>query len=147
MVCRLHTPPNECSHSAVHGAAAMQDSNAYSAIAVFLLMESIFWEMNMNCGSVHKYNKHPYVRDFVSDPVKQQIVKDAGVYICVGFDSHRLEDYAGNYVHDMYDFLRRNGFQTADRLIFSSAPSVCRRIHCRKAFLRIPHVQKGELLR
>ena len=51
----MRTPPDECAHSAVHGAgvplewcmaagtngaAAMQDSNAYSAIAAFFLMES-----------------------------------------------------------------------------------------------------------
>ena len=48
---------------------------------------------------------------------KQQIIKDAGVYISVGFDSHRNEDYDGFKVYEMYDFLKRNDFNTVDEIL------------------------------
>lgn len=77
---------------------------------------NIFWEMNVSYDSIHKYREHQYVLDFMNDSKKQQIIKDAGVYISIGFDSHRDDDYDGFKVHEMYDFLKKHNIKTADAL-------------------------------
>ena len=81
---------------------------------------NIFWEMNVSFDSIHKYREHKYVLDFMNDEEKQRIVREAGVYVSVGFDSHRCEDYDGNKVHQMYDFLKQKGIKTADEMILAS---------------------------
>ena len=78
---------------------------------------NIFWEMNVSYDSIHKYREHQYVLDFMNDSEKQQIIKDAGVYISIGFDSHRLEDYDGFKVHQMYDFLIEKDIKMIDELL------------------------------
>ena len=78
---------------------------------------NIFWELNVTYDSIHGYNEHQYVFDFMTDPVKQKLIKDANVYLSIGFDSHRCEDYDGFKVHKMYDFLKENGFKTVETLL------------------------------
>ena len=41
-------------------------------------------------------------------------MKQAGLYLSVGFDGHRCEDYDGAKVHEMYDFLVENDFPVVD---------------------------------
>lgn len=77
----------------------------------------IFWEMNVNYDSTHNYKEHSYVYEFMNNKEKIDIIKKAGVYIGVGFDSHRYKDYDGFRVHQMYDFLKTNGIKTVDELI------------------------------
>ncbi len=89
---------------------------AYEPFFREMAERGIFWEMNVSYDSIHRYNEHGYVRDFVTDPAKQQIIRQAGVPISVGFDGHRREDYDGERVHKMVTFLRENGFVTADTL-------------------------------
>ena len=54
---------------------------------------NIFWEMNVNFDSVHHYREHPYVAAFLEDPAQQEIIRESGVLLSVGFDGHRVEDY------------------------------------------------------
>ena len=63
----------------------------------------IFWEMNVSYDSIHHYREHGYVKAFLEDKKKQDIIRNTGVYLSVGFDGHRREDYAGSRVHAMYD--------------------------------------------
>lgn len=77
----------------------------------------IFWEMNVSYDSIHGYREHQYVKDFMMDKTKIDIVKKSGVYVSVGFDSHRMEDYDGYKVHTMYEFLKENGINTADDML------------------------------
>lgn len=88
----------------------------YAQFFAEMAKRKIFWEMNVSYDSIHRYTEHPYVKEFVSNPVKQKIIRDAGVYVSIGFDGHRREDYDGQRVHDMYDFLKENGFRLADVL-------------------------------
>lgn len=76
----------------------------------------IFWEMNVNYDSIHQYREHTYVKDFMELSPMRDIIRDAGVYVSVGFDSHRREDYDGARVRAMNDFLRAEGILTADQL-------------------------------
>ena len=55
--------------------------------------QNIFWEMNVNYDSIHKFRKHEYVRRFFGDEEQQAIIRESGVRLSVGFDGHRLEDY------------------------------------------------------
>lgn len=71
----------------------------------------------MSYDSIHRYREHRYVYDFMYDKAKLDIVKRSGVFINVGFDSHRMEDYDGYKVHSMYEFLIKNGIKTADELL------------------------------
>ncbi len=65
----------------------------------------IFWEMNVNYDSIHRYNEHQYVKDFVASEEQQRIIKESGVRVTVGFDGHRVEDYLPERVRAMNEFL------------------------------------------
>jgi hypothetical protein len=53
----------------------------------------IFWEMNVNYDSVHKYREHAYMLRFFEEEQQQEIVRRSGVRLSVGFDGHRVGDY------------------------------------------------------
>ena len=53
----------------------------------------IFWEMNVNLDSIHKFREHEYVLDFFENEEQQAIVRESGLRLSVGFDGHRVEDY------------------------------------------------------
>lgn len=78
---------------------------------------NIFWELNVSFDSIHGYREHEYVLEFLENTEKQKIIKDANVYISVGFDSHRIEDYDGAKVHSIYDFLTLNNINTVDKIL------------------------------
>ena len=94
------------------------DNRGYDRREFFgkLAEHGIFWEMNVSFDSIHRYREHPYVADFVNDPEKQAVVRDAGLYVSVGFDGHRREDYDGARVAEMVKFLKNAGIHTADEL-------------------------------
>ena len=71
----------------------------------------------MSYDSIHHYREHQYVIDFMNDESKMDIIRNSGVYVSVGFDSHRMEDYDGYKVHTMYEFLKNKGIKTADDLL------------------------------
>lgn len=79
--------------------------------------KNIFWEMNVSYDSIHKYNEHQYVLDFMKTPEKQKIIKEAGLCLSIGFDSHNHEEYDGYKVHEIYDFLRQNNFKTVCEIL------------------------------
>ncbi len=65
----------------------------------------IFWEMNVNYDSIHGYHQHEYVKRLVESEEEQDIVRNSGIRVSVGFDGHRVEDYAPERVIKMCDFL------------------------------------------
>ena len=77
--------------------------------------------MNVNYDSIHHYREHQYVKDFMTDESKIALVKNSGVYVSIGFDGHRLEDYDGFRVYEMYDFLKENGIKTVIYTDFSDS--------------------------
>lgn len=60
--------------------------------------QNIFWEMNVNFDSIHQYREHAYVTRFFESEEQQAIVRESGVRLSVGFDGHRVEDYAPHRV-------------------------------------------------
>lgn len=89
---------------------------AYADFFAEMAKRKIFWELNVSYDSIHRYTEHGYVKAFLASPEKQALIRNAGVYISVGFDGHRREDYDGERVHRMYDYLKENGFRLADEL-------------------------------
>lgn len=78
---------------------------------------NVFWEMNVTYDSIHKYKEHQYVFDFIKSPERLKIIRDAGVYISIGLDTHNHEEYYGYKAHEMYDILKANNIKTADILL------------------------------
>lgn len=66
----------------------------------------MFWEMNVNYDSVHKYREHPYMLEFFENSEQQAIVRESGLRLSVGFDSHRISEYLPDRVAD---YCRRIG--------------------------------------
>ncbi len=62
--------------------------------------ENIFWEMNISYDSIHKYREHGYMLRFFASEEQQEIVRESGVRVSVGFDGHRVEDYLPERVRD-----------------------------------------------
>jgi hypothetical protein len=62
--------------------------------------ENIFWEMNVSYDQIHNYREHAYVKSFFADAAQQEIVRDSGVRLSVGFDGHRVGDYRPDRVVD-----------------------------------------------
>ncbi len=60
--------------------------------------ENIFWEINVNYDSIHNFREHGYVKRFFEDNEQQQIVKESGVKLSVGFDGHNVEDYCAERI-------------------------------------------------
>ncbi len=83
-----------------------------------LASKGIFWEMNMSYDSIHGYRKHAYVERFFNDEEQQRIVRESGLKISVGFDSHRCEDYDGERVSIANELLRKLNIQTVEGYLF-----------------------------
>ncbi len=60
--------------------------------------ENIFWEMNVNYDSVHRYREHEYMKRFFNDEKQQEIIRKSGVKLSVGFDGHFAAEYAPDRV-------------------------------------------------
>ena len=82
-----------------------------------MAQNNIFWEMNISYDSIHKYKEHTYVFDFMKDNAKMEIIKNSGVAISIGSDSHSCEEYDAFGLYQMYDFLKANHFKTFDELL------------------------------
>ena len=55
--------------------------------------QNVFWELNVNYDSKHKFKEHEYVKAFFENDALIETVKKSGMKMAVGFDSHVLEDY------------------------------------------------------
>lgn len=69
----------------------------------------IFWEMNVNYDSIHRWREHPYVVRFYESEEEQEIVRKSGIQISVGFDGHRVGNYSPERVKRMCAFLEEKG--------------------------------------
>ena len=55
--------------------------------------QNIFWEINVNYDSIHKFKEHQYAKDFFENTALLDSIRENNVKLSVGFDGHRLEDY------------------------------------------------------
>ena len=89
--------------------------NSYDAYDYFRRMrdEGIFWELNVNHDSTHKWRTYAYVEEFLADEERIAIVKEAGVRLSVGFDLHNLNDYDTDRVKEYCRRISRAGLKLA----------------------------------
>ena len=74
---------------------------------------NIFWELNVNYDSIHGYKEHAYVKEFFENEIQQQIIRESGVRLAVGFDGHLLSDYLPQRVVDFCDKVTKLGIKLA----------------------------------
>ena len=53
----------------------------------------IFWELNVNFDSIHKYREHEYVKRFFESVEQQELIRASGLKLSVGFDGHKAHEY------------------------------------------------------
>lgn len=58
----------------------------------------VFWELNVNYDSIHRFREHEYVKEFFRNLEQQKAIKESKLYVSIGFDGHRMEDYDLNRV-------------------------------------------------
>ena len=75
--------------------------------------ENIFWEMNVSYDSIQNYRQQPYMLQFFEDEKQQQIVRESGVRLSVGFDGHRVRDYLPERVADYCKRITEMGIKLA----------------------------------
>ncbi len=78
-----------------------------------LAEENIFWEINVNFDSLHSFRTHGYVTEFFQNKKQQEIVRNAGVKLSVGFDSHIAREYKPDRVKTANKLLRDMGIRLA----------------------------------
>lgn len=74
-----------------------------------LAENGIFWEMNVSYDSIHRYNEHAYMLDFLKNKEQQAIIQKSGISLSVGFDSHRINEYRADRVIQMCKFIENLG--------------------------------------
>jgi histidinol phosphatase-like PHP family hydrolase len=75
--------------------------------------KNIFWEMNVNFDSTHKYREHAYMLRFFEDEKQQDIIRKAGVRISIGFDGHRCNEYKSDRVKAYCKKIEQMGIKMA----------------------------------
>ncbi len=75
--------------------------------------ENIFWEMNVSYDSIHKYREHEYMLRFFSNEAEQEIIRESGVRLSVGFDGHRCREYLPERVREYCGRIEAMGIKKA----------------------------------
>ncbi len=75
--------------------------------------QNIFWEMNVNLDSIHQGREHSYMLKFFEDEKQQEIVRESGVRLSVGFDGHRVYDYKPDRIADYCKKITNMGIKLA----------------------------------
>ena len=63
-----------------------------------MVEQNIFWELNMNYDSLHGFRVWDYVTEFFKNKTQQEIVRNAGVKLSIGFDGHICKEYKSDRV-------------------------------------------------
>ena len=71
--------------------------------------QNIFWEMNVSYDSIHHYREHAYMLEFFKNKEQQAIVRESGVRLSVGFDGHRVKDYAPHRIRTACEAITQMG--------------------------------------
>lgn len=81
---------------------AYLEATGQDPLAYFTRMadSNIFWEINVNYDTTHHYRFHSYVLNFFQSEWQREIIRKSGVKLSVGFDSHKIQDYRPDVIHD-----------------------------------------------
>ncbi len=87
----------------------------YGVPALEMMAEhNIFWELNVNKDKIHNFREHQYCKDLVSSDYQQNRIKELGVELSVGSDTHDLTYYDPSRVREMCEFIDAKGFKIPD---------------------------------
>lgn len=75
--------------------------------------ENIFWEINVNFDSIHGFRTFDYVTEFFRNKQQQEIVRQSGAKLSVGFDSHIIREYKPDRVKTANKLIRDMGIRLA----------------------------------
>ena len=75
--------------------------------------ENIFWEMNVNLDSTHKFREHGYVLKFFDDEEQQDVIRRSGVRLSIGFDGHKCAEYKADRVAEFCKKVEKMGIKLA----------------------------------
>lgn len=78
---------------------------------------NFFWELNVNLDSIHKFREHQYVKEFFNNTIQQQLIKESGLCVSVGFDGHSFDEYKVDRVRQANIFLEENHIKNAIEII------------------------------
>ncbi len=78
--------------------------------AAMLAQHNIFWELNVNYDTIHGHREHKYCRDFAENEEQRAYVRELGLQLSVGFDTHDLSDYDVRRVDNMCRLIADGGF-------------------------------------
>ena len=89
------------------------EKSGFDAYSYFRRMrdENIFWELNVNHDSTHKWRTHAYVDELLGNEERLAVVREAGVRLSVGFDLHNLKDYDTERVKEYCSRVSRAGIK------------------------------------
>ncbi len=71
---------------------------------------NVFWELNMNKDEIHGYHEHCYCKKLMESDLQQKHVRDCGLKLSVGFDTHMLKDYDVGRIRMACEFIEEKGF-------------------------------------
>lgn len=74
-----------------------------------LAKNGIFWELNVNMDSLHNFKTHDYVTEFFKNKEQQKIVKESGIRLSVGFDSHIISEYKAQKIINACNLIKSMG--------------------------------------
>ena len=86
------------------------EKNALAPLEFFTALKEsgIFWELNVNFDSIHNFREHAYVSNLFEDETKLEILKKSGIFLSVGFDGHRVEDYLPERVKEVCEKIEKH---------------------------------------
>lgn len=82
---------------------------------------NVFWELNISYDSIHEYREHEYVKRFFESEKEQEAVRKSGMYVSIGFDGHRTEDYLPERIKEFNKKLEQLNLNTFDMLFKQKA--------------------------
>ena len=75
--------------------------------------KDIFWEMNVNLDTIHGGREHFYMLEFFRNKEQQDIIRESGVRLSVGFDGHRVYDYKPRRIKEYCEKISDMGIKLA----------------------------------
>lgn len=96
---RLGTPTVGVAHTDLFGYIRSRGEDPLAYLKR-MAEENIFWEMNVSYDPIHKFRVHQYMVEFFQNKEQQDIVRESGVKVSVGFDGHQVQYYLPERVCD-----------------------------------------------
>jgi len=71
----------------------------------------------MNMDEIHGFREHQYCKNLMTSAQQQMHVKESGIKLSVGFDTHALKDYDVKRIKLACSFIEEKGFSYPDFIV------------------------------